>query len=77
LKAFAYVNATNEKEAVAALGTESALARRILPMAGGMDLLGLMKDYIVSPIASSASGISIRPLRRRPSRGCVLVRRSS
>jgi xanthine dehydrogenase YagS FAD-binding subunit len=46
LKAFAYVNATNDKEAVAALGTER---NRILPMAGGMDLLGLMKDYIVSP----------------------------
>jgi xanthine dehydrogenase YagS FAD-binding subunit len=61
LKAFAYVNAANERDAIAALSTEtapfdaaqgkpaSALARRILPMAGGMDLLGLMKDYIVSP----------------------------
>jgi xanthine dehydrogenase YagS FAD-binding subunit len=52
LKAFAYVSAANEREAVAALNAEapaSALARRILPMAGGMDLLGLMKDYIVSP----------------------------
>ncbi len=53
LKAFAYVNAANERDAVAALNAEapppSALARRILPMAGGMDLLGLMKDYIVSP----------------------------
>jgi xanthine dehydrogenase YagS FAD-binding subunit len=46
LKAFAYVNAANEKEAIAALGTARG---RILPMAGGMDLLGLMKDYIVSP----------------------------
>ena len=46
LKAFAYVNAANEKEAVAALGTERG---RFLPMAGGMDLLGLMKDFIVSP----------------------------
>jgi xanthine dehydrogenase YagS FAD-binding subunit len=46
LKAFAYVNAANEREAVAALGAERG---RILPMAGGMDLLGLMKDYIVSP----------------------------
>jgi xanthine dehydrogenase YagS FAD-binding subunit len=46
LKAFAYVNAANEKEAVAALGPDRG---RILPMAGGMDLLGLMKDYIVSP----------------------------
>jgi xanthine dehydrogenase YagS FAD-binding subunit len=46
LKAFAYVNASNEKEAVAALSTDRG---RALPIAGGMDLLGLMKDYIVSP----------------------------
>ena len=46
MKAFAYVNAANEKEAVAALVTERG---RVLPMAGGMDLLGLMKDFIVSP----------------------------
>jgi xanthine dehydrogenase YagS FAD-binding subunit len=47
LKAFAYVNAANEKEAIAALN--GATRGRLLPMAGGMDLLGLMKDYIVSP----------------------------
>jgi xanthine dehydrogenase YagS FAD-binding subunit len=47
LKAFAYVNATNEKDALAALA--KAERGRMLPMAGGMDLLGLMKDYIVSP----------------------------
>ena len=47
MKAFAYVNATNEKEAVAAL--TGATRGRLLPMAGGMDLLGMMKDYIVSP----------------------------
>jgi xanthine dehydrogenase YagS FAD-binding subunit len=46
LKAFAYVNAANEREAVAALAPERG---RILPMAGGMDLLALMKDFIVSP----------------------------
>ena len=46
LKAFAYVNAANEKEAVAALSAERG---RVLPMAGGMDLLGMMKDYLVSP----------------------------
>jgi xanthine dehydrogenase YagS FAD-binding subunit len=46
VKAFAYVNATNEKEAVAALGTERGAA---MPIAGGMDLLGLMKDYIAQP----------------------------
>jgi xanthine dehydrogenase YagS FAD-binding subunit len=47
LKAFSYVNAANEKEAIAAL--QSAVRGKMLPMAGGMDLLGLMKDYIVSP----------------------------
>src|SRR5688572_14565982 len=47
LKAFAYVNATNEKEAIAALA--KAERGRMLPMAGGMDLLGMMKDYFVSP----------------------------
>ena len=47
MKAFAYVNVTNEKEALAALA--KAERGRMLPMAGGMDLLGLMKDYIVSP----------------------------
>src|SRR6185436_19004283 len=47
LKAFTYVNAANEKEAIAAL--QSAERGRMLPMAGGMDLLGMMKDYIVSP----------------------------
>ena len=46
MKAFAYVNAASEREAVAALAPERG---RILPMAGGMDLLGLMKDFIVSP----------------------------
>lgn len=46
MKAFAYVNAANEREAVAALASERG---RIVPMAGGMDLLGLMKDFIVSP----------------------------
>ena len=47
MKAFTYVNAANEKEAIAAL--QSAERGKMLPMAGGMDLLGLMKDYIVSP----------------------------
>jgi xanthine dehydrogenase YagS FAD-binding subunit len=45
LKAFAYVNATNEKEAVAALKTDGLA----LPLAGGQDLLARMKDYIDSP----------------------------
>ena len=47
MKAFTYVNAANEKEAIAAL--QSAQRGTMLPMAGGMDLLGMMKDYIVSP----------------------------
>lgn len=65
MKAFTYVNAANEKEAIAALqsadpstrdpradgstAARSGQGARILPMAGGMDLLGMMKDYIVSP----------------------------
>jgi xanthine dehydrogenase YagS FAD-binding subunit len=68
LKAFAYVNPANERDAVAALSSERG---RFLPIAGGMDLLGLMKDYIVSPerivnlknldgtIAASDSGLRI------------------
>ena len=46
MKAFAYVNAANEKEAIAALGTERG---KFLPLAGGMDLLALMKDYVAQP----------------------------
>jgi xanthine dehydrogenase YagS FAD-binding subunit len=46
VKAFAYVNAANEKEAVAALGPDRGA---VLPLAGGMDLLALMKDYIAQP----------------------------
>ena len=46
MKAFSYVNAANEKDAIAALSTERG---RILPLAGGMDLIGLMKDYIAQP----------------------------
>jgi xanthine dehydrogenase YagS FAD-binding subunit len=45
LKAFAYVNATNEKDAVAALKTDGIA----LPLAGGQDLLARMKDYIDTP----------------------------
>jgi xanthine dehydrogenase YagS FAD-binding subunit len=45
LKAFAYVNAANEKDAVAALKTDGLA----LPLAGGQDLLARMKDYIDSP----------------------------
>jgi len=46
VKPFAYVNAANEKEAIAALSPERG---RFLPLAGGMDLLALMKDYVATP----------------------------
>ena len=46
MKAFSYVNAANEKEAISALSPERG---RILPLAGGMDLISLMKDYIAQP----------------------------
>ena len=46
MKAFAYVNAATEKEAIAALGPERG---KFLPLAGGMDLLALMKDRIAQP----------------------------
>ena len=51
MKPFAYVNAANEKEALAALAQAGAQAPRgrILPIAGGMDLLALMKDYVAQP----------------------------
>jgi xanthine dehydrogenase YagS FAD-binding subunit len=46
VKAFAYVNPTTEKEAVASLGTDRT---KVLPLAGGQDLLARMKDYIDQP----------------------------
>ena len=45
MKAFAYVNPANEKEAVAALKIDGIAA----PIGGGQDLLARMKDYIDSP----------------------------
>ena len=45
MKAFAYVNPTNEKDAVAALRTDGIA----MPLAGGMDLIARMKDFIDSP----------------------------
>ena len=45
MKAFAYVNPTNEKEAVAALKVDGIA----MPIAGGQDLLARMKDYIDEP----------------------------
>jgi xanthine dehydrogenase YagS FAD-binding subunit len=46
VKAFAYVNATSEKEAVAALGPDRD---KIMLLAGGQDLLARMKDYVAEP----------------------------
>ena len=45
MKAFAYVNPANEKDAVAALKIDGIA----LPIGGGQDLLARMKDYIDSP----------------------------
>jgi xanthine dehydrogenase YagS FAD-binding subunit len=45
VKAFAYVNATSERDAVAALAVDGIA----LPLAGGQDLLARMKDYIDTP----------------------------
>lgn len=45
MKAFAYVNPTNEKDAVAALKGAGVA----MPIAGGQDLLARMKDYIHQP----------------------------
>src|SRR5690606_2895502 len=46
VKPFAYVNPATAQEAVAALDAERG---RAVPLAGGMDLVGLMKDFIVTP----------------------------
>lgn len=46
MKAFTYVDAATEQDALAALAFERG---RVLPLAGGMDLLGLMKDAIAQP----------------------------
>jgi len=48
VKAFAYVNPTNEKDAVAALGPERD-RDRVMLLGGGQDLLARMKDYISQP----------------------------
>lgn len=46
MKAFAYVHAATEREAASALGTERGQS---VPLAGGVDLLALMKDGIATP----------------------------
>jgi xanthine dehydrogenase YagS FAD-binding subunit len=45
VKAFAYVDPTSEKDAIAALRTDGIA----MPLAGGQDLLARMKDYITQP----------------------------
>jgi len=68
VKAFAYIDASNTQEALSVLGTERG---KTLPLAGGMDILGLMKDYVLQPdqlvnvknldstISNSAAGMSL------------------
>jgi xanthine dehydrogenase YagS FAD-binding subunit len=46
VKPFAYVRAASEKDAIAALSPDRG---KVLPLAGGMDLIALMKDYIAQP----------------------------
>jgi xanthine dehydrogenase YagS FAD-binding subunit len=46
VKAFAYVNPRNEKEAVTALSPQFEQA---VPIGGGQDLLARMKDYVTQP----------------------------
>src|SRR6266516_3352346 len=66
MRSFSYVNAANEKEVIAALGTERG---RILPLAGGMDLLALMKDYIAQPDRIVNVKNLDRTIRRTPDGG--------
>ncbi len=46
MKAFTYVNPTNENEAIAALSPQFEEA---IPIGGGQDLLARMKDYVTLP----------------------------
>ena len=45
MKAFAYINPTSEKDAIAALKGDGV----VMPLGGGQDLLARMKDYITQP----------------------------
>ena len=72
MKAFAYVNAANEKEAVAALSPERGA---VMPIAGGMDLLGLMKDYIAQPDRLVNVKNLDRTIRKTPDGGLRCRRR--
>lgn len=69
MKAFAYVNAASQAEAVAAMA--NAARGKTMALAGGMDLISLMKDYVAQPdvlvnvkklsstIASPAQGLTV------------------
>ena len=46
MKAFSYVNPKNEKEAIGALSAEPD---KVMPIAGGQDLLARLKDYVAEP----------------------------
>jgi xanthine dehydrogenase YagS FAD-binding subunit len=46
VKAFSYVNPANERDAVRALSSEP---EKVMPLAGGQDLLARMKDYVTQP----------------------------
>ena len=46
MKAFSYVNPKNEKEAIGALSAEPD---KVMPLAGGQDLLARLKDYVAQP----------------------------
>ena len=75
MKAFAYVNAANEREALAALDAQRG---RVLPLAGGMDLLGLMKNYVAQPervvnIKSLDKAITVSPAGARIGAAASLI----
>lgn len=70
MKAFAYVNPTNEKEAIAAMRVSAG--QIAMPIGGGQDILARMKDYVTtadrivniknaldSSIAGQAGGLRI------------------
>ena len=71
MKPFAYVNAASEKDAIAALGPERG---KFLPLAGGMDLLALMKDYVAQPDRLVNVKDWITPSPGRPRADCESAR---
>jgi xanthine dehydrogenase YagS FAD-binding subunit len=46
VKPFSYVNPANERDAVRALGPDRD---KVMPLAGGQDLLARLKDYVAQP----------------------------